>query len=36
MMNDFIRTYPKVIDDYTIDALIEMADNSITWTKRVV
>lgn len=30
---DFIRTYPKVIDDYSIDALIEMANNSITWTK---
>ena len=27
-MIDFIKTYPDVIDDYTIDALIEMADSS--------
>ena len=32
-MIDFIKTYPDVIDDYTIDALIEMADSSATWKK---
>ena len=32
MINDFIRTYPKVIDDECIDHLIDMADRTQTWS----